>query len=52
MDQVLDEIIKELLKKSEHLKELSTDLKDSSLVFESVGILKAIDIIKKYKNNS
>jgi hypothetical protein len=49
MNDLLDKIIEELEIKSEQLKELSADKQDSIFLFESSGIVKAIEIIKKYK---
>lgn len=49
VNEVLDKIIKELEEKSEQLKEISADNKDSIFLSESVGIIKSIEIIKKYK---
>jgi hypothetical protein len=50
MNELLDKIIKELEDKSEQLKELSADEHCEKFLFEHVGILKSIEIIKKYKD--
>lgn len=49
VNEILDKIISELRTKAEQLKEISADNKDSIFLSESVGILKSIDIIEKYK---
>jgi len=51
VDEILDDIIKELQEKAEILKELSADNKDSIFLSEYVGVLKSIEIVKKYKTN-
>lgn len=51
LEETLDKIIQEMTVRSEQLKEISSNTKDSSFIYESIGILKAIEIVKKYKTN-
>ena len=49
INEILDKIIKDLDAKAEKLKEISSDTKDSRFLYEAVGILKSIDLVKTYK---
>ena len=46
MEEVRITIIKELQERAELLKEASCDNKDRNLLYEHVGFLKAIEVVK------
>jgi hypothetical protein len=49
LNNILDQIIEELTNRANALSEMSSVTKTESLLFESIGIDKAINVIKTYK---